>query len=745
MSRLNHARVLTAIVVLSSLSLLLPPPAAAEPGGFGWQSPILVDAGASTAASLQLAPGAGGAVAAFWSPPPFTGGPLLSNYLAAQGALWNSFAPVNASNHTVYRWGAGQDDSCLHDHFAVYVAAVANNTSDVRVFFASRDYPSTTAWTRVEVGTAYLFGSARPYVFCRNDAVAVIWEQSTGINVDLMANHRIGGIWSGAFALDSEAEPVIEYTAAVDDAGTIGVAWVSYDGSMYRLYGEQYIPGTGWNGAKELTTPTALPPPHPAVAVGAGISTVIWHTMDGANHNLTSRQVSALGTWGPEELVATLGSSVNVGAPVADADSAGNVHVLTPVFSVGYATLSAVMRNATGWQSGRGIASVASGTIPSFSLAVDAAGNAFAAWATTLGAQKEARVARFTPSAGWANSEPFPSALSDLGNAANLVVAIDGTRRVTVAWVEPEGALQRVVVRQYRPDDSPPQLRVLWPYEGLVVNEPTVMFDGRTDAGVTVVVGGVTAAVSSYGEFRLAIALFPGVNEIVVVATERSGARAVVTVNVTYQSALADVSSALARAEANLSFAQGNLTALEARVLASELALTAALADQAALAALLAETDAAVTAASANVSAALDGLGRLEAEGNATDDALAQARANVSAAQSALDALSAEQGSLRSQLQQASANATIQAQELATVSGQAASAAATVNATQADLAAQRAAAERAEASAASASTLAMVALALGAAGAGAGLASLARSRRLPKGAAADAAKGDNAP
>lgn len=74
-----------------------------------------------------------------------------------------------------------------------------------------------------------------------------------------------------------------------------------------------------------------------------------------------------------------------------------------------------------------------------------------------------------------------------------------------------------------RQDSSPPFLTLLAPAEGQLVEMPEVEVLGASEVGVTLLVNGAEVGVADDGSFVTKVALTPGANQIVLVATDRAG------------------------------------------------------------------------------------------------------------------------------------------------------------------------------------------------------------------------------
>lgn len=75
---------------------------------------------------------------------------------------------------------------------------------------------------------------------------------------------------------------------------------------------------------------------------------------------------------------------------------------------------------------------------------------------------------------------------------------------------------------------SPPSLAVDHPQETQVVSENTLRVSGATDVDATVSVNNQPVLIKENGEFETEIEIFEGTNEVVVIATSRSGKQTII-------------------------------------------------------------------------------------------------------------------------------------------------------------------------------------------------------------------------
>jgi hypothetical protein len=123
------------------------------------------------------------------------------------------------------------------------------------------------------------------------------------------------------------------------------------------------------------------------------------------------------------------------------------------------------------------------------------------------------------------DDEPVSTVISDGDGLAdiNLNLAQEGTYRITAVMETLVGErslpspTQVLVV-----DRTPPSLLLTSPSEPQVVGK-SVQVAGRTEPDVRLTLNQLPVAVSEAGEFEYELPLTPGINEIILVATDRAG------------------------------------------------------------------------------------------------------------------------------------------------------------------------------------------------------------------------------
>lgn len=85
---------------------------------------------------------------------------------------------------------------------------------------------------------------------------------------------------------------------------------------------------------------------------------------------------------------------------------------------------------------------------------------------------------------------------------------------------------------------EPPQLSILSPIDGSVVQDRTLLVEGQAAAGTNLTINGQTVAANTQGAFSIPIDLVPGLNTLTVNATKKHGKTTTRVVNVILKAAL---------------------------------------------------------------------------------------------------------------------------------------------------------------------------------------------------------------
>jgi len=235
----------------------------------------------------------------------------------------------------------------------------------------------------------------------------------------------------------NDAGSVSGAQVAIDVHGNALAVWVQSDGTRNNIWANRYTAATGaWGVAALIETNDVSSAYRPQVALDAnGNGLAAWDQGDGIRQNIwANRYTAATGAWGTAVLIET----DNVGgatAPQLGFAANGNaVAVWTGNLSIWSNRYTAATNS---WGTAAVIESGAGGA-GSPQVAVAANGNAVAVWQQSDGTRDSIWANRLTAATGaWGVAALIET--NDLGGAHGAQLAIDATGNATAAWVQSDG------------------------------------------------------------------------------------------------------------------------------------------------------------------------------------------------------------------------------------------------------------------------------------------------------------------
>jgi hypothetical protein len=417
-----------------SLALLLVPPAAAAPSG--WGSAVALESNAAgSALSPAVAFDAAGNGFAVW---------YQSD--GARSSIWASvYAPATG-------WGAPAlletDDagdavlpqvaaSASGDAFAVWRQSDADRAN----IWAAR-YAAGAGWqnaTLLEADDRGWAQAPRVAADAAGNAVAV-WSQGDGNYSSIFAARYAGGVgWEAPALLEGADGDAQDPAVALDASGAGTAVWSQFDGTRNNVWAARLAPGAGWGTPVLLERSDTGWALAPKVAAGStGDALAVWQQSDGVRTNVWGARYQAGLGWGAPELVERSDSGDALRAEVA-VDGAGNgVAVWHQFAGARFGVFGNRYVGGAGWGSPAALDGGAGGDAVLPDVAVDPSGNAVAAWYQYDGTRNNVWAARFVPGAGWGAPSLLES--SDAGNAADPAVAVDAGGNATAVWHAWDGA-----------------------------------------------------------------------------------------------------------------------------------------------------------------------------------------------------------------------------------------------------------------------------------------------------------------
>ena len=548
------------------------------------------------------------------------------------------------------------------------------------------------------------------------NAVAV-WRQRGAVAHDIWANRYAAGLgWGAPQRIEADdAGNASGPQVAVDAGGNATAVWPHSDGVRTNLWASRFDAGTGWGAAGPIEQDSAGPAVTPQVAADpAGNAVVVWSASDGNRSNIWSNQFVAGRGWDLAGLVET-NDSVSAEAPQVAVDIRGNALAVWHQHDASPANISSSRYTpGRGWSVPRVIDAAGAGGAAFPQVAFDRNGDAVAVWMQDDGGFYKVYANRYVGRAGWGTAEAIGG--NETTEQCEPQVAVDTSGNALVVWYQSNWSGYRVFANQFAEKDPPP-LTLLSPADGTSTNVSSVWVRGITEPGATLSLNGAPVWVAANGSFAAPLFLVPGSNAIDLRAVDRSGNRASLLANVTYNDPLPALEQALAAAQAELAAAEAAQAAAAAELASAQANVSEAEARVAAL-----EADANVTAAErdeavADLAAALEEVAALGHDLNVSAAALGDAEAQVQAVAGELGSATANLVAASQALNATHLDLTAAQTSLANATAELSASEAQVAALEGDAHAAEAARDRASARADGANALAAIALGLAAAGA----------------------------
>lgn len=291
------------------------------------------------------------------------------------------------------------------------IAVWAQSDGTVNSVYANR-YVAGSGWGTAELietgaGSAdkALFGAYTPpqLGFDGKGNAIVVWHQQDGTTTSIYANRYVTGSgWGTAELVETSADLAERPGLGVDASGNAIAVWMQRSGTIYSVYANRYVAGSGWGTAQAIETAgdTAR---FPEIAVNAnGDAMVAWTQKNDTVTKVYASRYAAGSGW--DAVAQEIGTT-----------EYGNQHQVAMNAS-GHAFVIWIARNGTDptlyasrftpdskWDAGQQIGY--SGQIVLPQVVIDAAGNALAAW---LGRDVTTDLVfsnRFTPGGGWATTQ----------------------------------------------------------------------------------------------------------------------------------------------------------------------------------------------------------------------------------------------------------------------------------------------------------------------------------------------------
>jgi hypothetical protein len=261
--------------------------------------------------------------------------------------------------------------------------------------------------------------------------VVAVWRELAGETASIRAATRsAGGEWSSSTRISVAAAATEAPELAVDRLGNAVAVWHRSNGRDSVVQAAVRPAGGPW-GAPQDVSPPGEPAFNADVAVEAGRATVVWAAMRNLRSVVRSSTRAISGTWSPPETASDPIS--NAYDPRVAMDDRGNAIASWRWWDGAYLVVQATLRPLPGpWATPETL----SGTGRDASrplLAMDAAGNAFAAWLRYDGSWTRGQVDYRGAGGAW---EPPRNLSERSGRTHSLQLAANRRGDALVVWVQ---------------------------------------------------------------------------------------------------------------------------------------------------------------------------------------------------------------------------------------------------------------------------------------------------------------------
>ncbi len=341
-----------------------------------WNPAVLIEAGAGQAYSPQIATDAHGNAIAVWRQYDGSGNRVWANrYLA--GAGWGTAAIIqNRADPVSPPLNPPQIAMDANGNaFVVWEEFDAGSTSLTSI--RARPYIVGQGWGAVQLIESGADTAYAPQVgMDANGNAIVVWAQASFGLYRTRANRYVAGTgWGSDVRIDNSSFSNYPPQIAMGADGNAVAVWTQYNGTVAA---NRYTAGSGWNTAVSIA-----PNSHdPQVAVSPdGFAYVVWVQHDGLFYRIYSKRYRPISGWdGDDEIVDSDLSDV-LGYPDVAVDGAGNAFAAWTRNEGGRSAIYVAKHPVlTDWGLTLRIDWDWAGSSGAPQIAVNANGDAFAAW-----------------------------------------------------------------------------------------------------------------------------------------------------------------------------------------------------------------------------------------------------------------------------------------------------------------------------------------------------------------------------
>ncbi|SEB50645.1 PKD domain-containing protein [Nocardioides exalbidus] len=344
--------------------------ASSRPAAGAWSAAVALSGDVGAAVAPQLAANDRGDLVAVWESGPSTTSRIQASVRGASGG-WSAAETLSEAGQ-----GASSPSVTIDRTGRATVLWVRSDGTNRRVQASSRG--ANGAWstptTLSEAGNA----ARQPSVGVDGTGrLTAVWGRSDGANYRVQSSTRApDGDWTVASTISDAGQSASAPTVAVADDGTATALWIRSDGASPRIQATSRPQGSGWSIPVNISDPDQNVFGGPAAAVdAAGVVTVAWSQLVGANYRIQVSIRRPDGLWTPGTAISVAGQN-----GLYPAVASRGAHTVVTWLLSGTDQSQAQASTRTGDGSWRAPVRLSSGTPTISAAGVDPAGNAVVTW-----------------------------------------------------------------------------------------------------------------------------------------------------------------------------------------------------------------------------------------------------------------------------------------------------------------------------------------------------------------------------
>lgn len=421
---------------------------AAGAGGGGWQVATLVelDAAGDAYAPQVVLDGNGNALAVWYQSDGAVLNIWANRFVAATG--WGNPELIETDDS-----GDAVDPRIAMDANGDAVVVWQQSDGTRNNIWANR-FTTASGWDVAELIEADDAGDAtdpRVAVDSSGNAVAV-WQHDDGTRFNIRANRYAAGAGWGADQLieTDNAGAATRAAVASDGSGNAVAVWQQSDGTRTNLWANRYTPGGGWAGATLIENDNVGHARTPAIALDVdGNAIAVWEQHDGTRYNIQSNRYVAGSGWAGAELIETSNAGTARDAVVAMDGDGNAIAVWEQTDGTRYNVVANRYSVSGGWGTAQLIETDNSGGARDPAIGFDASMNAIVVWSSLDDTRDNIWSNRYVAGSGWGNAQLVET--DNTGDAGAPAVAVNAGGEAFAAWQHFDGALYNIWSNRFIP------------------------------------------------------------------------------------------------------------------------------------------------------------------------------------------------------------------------------------------------------------------------------------------------------